>query len=697
MFLTPLFMIAAAAGAAIPLFLHLMQTRKRASVPFPTLRFLKEAQKQSARRIRIENFLLWFIRTLIMLLLGTAFAMPILRRKGLAWLGDAPRDVAIVVDSSYSMGYETGRGTVWDKALETASGIVSDLGENDRYCIYLAGEQPEALVSEPINDKQQGLDRISGLAPANTSSRIAPAVAAAAKALRKDSPGRETEIHIITDNQALPWNSFGAGSAAAGDWDPSVLGKDTAVFVSLLGVAAPQNTAPASVELRPEIPRPNSAAEIATTFSRTGSPPPTTAVLFIDGKEVARRPVGDTTTDAAPAFAIPPLAAGVHVGRIETPPDHLPADDVFHFLVRVEAARPSLCVGSPADTLFVRTALQTAAGIGAPPTDLVDPARLAATPLSRYAALFLCNALPLSGQAIGAVERHVRSGGLLVLFPGTSASLTDYSAWSALPTPVAIEDVPRALRRRNVSWDQPTHPIVRALRDGAGVPPLTVRRSLLWGKLPENAKPLASIGSTRPFLIERPFGDGHVLIFAVSADRTWSDFPLSPFYLPLVSQCVDYGAGLGKRTPCHWLAPSLPLPVPPGADPHNLVLLGPDERPSPIRRTLENGSTIFLAEQLATPGIYSLTDRIQSSATPVLAVDLPRDESDLTPIRPETIPERLGIESPYVADDLATLRRLVKDHRVGRSYAEPLLWAAFLLTIAEFSLANQFLRRRSSK
>ena len=63
----------------------------------------------------------------------------------------------------------------------------------------------------------------------------------------------------------------------------------------------------------------------------------------------------------------------------------------------------------------------------------------------------------------------------------------------------------------------------------------------------------------QPFLLDRPFGDGRVLMFAVSADRTWSDFPLSPFFLPLLLQCADYGAGVGAKTPFVWATDSLSL------------------------------------------------------------------------------------------------------------------------------------------
>ena len=50
----------------------------------------------------------------------------------------------------------------------------------------------------------------------------------------------------------------------------------------------------------------------------------------------------------------------------------------------------------------------------------------------------------------------------------------------------------------------------------------------------------------------------------------------------------------------------------------------------------------------------------------------------------------------YIAKDLATLERLMNDHRVGRAYGEHLLWAAFLLVILEFFLANLLLRKKEN-
>ena len=160
--------------------------------------------------------------------------------------------------------------------------------------------------------------------------------------------------------------------------------------------------------------------------------------------------------------------------------------------------------------------------------------------------------------------------------PGIDAPAAAYGSWNCLPgKPVSVAEVPLAMRRRTLGWDQPRHPMVRALRKGGSVPPLTVRRSLVWEDLEEDAQTLISMGSGQPFLLDRAFGDGRVLFYAVSADRTWSDFPLSPFYLPMVVQSVDFSAGLGSKDPYYWAGDSLPLAgqLPP-APPHSPLVPG---------------------------------------------------------------------------------------------------------------------------
>lgn len=689
MFLAPFFLIAAAVGAMVPLVLHLMQNQRKEQLPFPTLRFLKLAEKHSSRKVRLQNFLLWLLRTLIMVLLGMAFAMPMIRRSGLGWLGEAPRDVAVVLDASYSMGYRTERGSVWEKGIEAAVAIIEGLSDKDRFCIYLAREQPEALVAEPIGNKQEGLSRLRALQPGQTSSRLSSAIAEAVKALQKVETRREREIHIITDNQALPWQSLAAEKVE--------IDEQTAVFVSMLGVPAPENSGVGSVELQPSVARIGADVKVTAKMLRSGPPTETTATLFVDEKEAGRRSIraGDPEA-AAPTFNLPPLEPGMHAARIQTPEDNLPIDDSFYFMIRVQDEMPALIVGNDGDTLFLRTALRTGFG-RATAVATLKPEQITEKPLSAYSCVILCNALPLPGQAIAAVEDYVKTGGLLVLFPGMGASADAYQAWNCLPgVPSAIEDLPLSQRNRTLTWDQPQHLLVRPLRQGMAIPTLAIRRRLVWEKMHETSERIVSLGANQPFLVDRPFGEGRVLMFAVSADRTWSDFPLSPFFLPLAVQCAEYGGGAGAKAPFVWATDSLPLSERFPEIKGTPTLTAPDGNPVSIRSATVQGRTVLNAENVTSPGIYTLSTAEQPEAKPALAVNLLRDESDLAPIPADEVPKRLGVDRTKVATDLVMLRQMLEEHRIGRTYGEHLLWLAFLLTAIEFVYANVLARGSKS-
>lgn len=697
MFELPLFLLAALGGSMIPLLLHMMQKRRSPPVPFPTLRFLLMAQKSSSHRIRAEHLLLWLLRTLIMLLLGAAFAMPVLRAGGggAGFLGRAPRDIAIVLDVSYSMGYQTGRDTVFDQAIALAVDLVEGLAESDRFCIYLAEDQPQALIAEPISDKQIGTARLRALKPSHGTSRLLPAVAAAREMLEQTAGRRQQELHILTDNQALAWgrDAVDDGNHAEEDADADAPRSDRNLtyFVTLTGVIAPENTTPRLIELQPTVLFKDSAAQLRVELGHTGPPRETTVTFYLNDQEQARQAVtAGTPQGGQVVFPLPPLPPGSHSGRVETLVDNLASDDAFHFLVRVREQMPTLVCGEARDTLFLRAALRALAGGEAVFTE-VAPEALAGEALQAYSTVFLCNALPLSGQAMAALDQYVRRGGLLVVFPGFRAAVGDYKAWANLPgAPQEIRAFERAASRQTLLWQDLRHPVLRTLDSALTTPVIALERALVWAETAADAQPLIALGSGEPLLLERPVGDGSIMLFAISADRSWSNFPLTPFYLPLISQLVEYGAGLGASAPYVLGAKMLPLhAVLPEAGP-DVALRTPDGRPVTIRRVLQDGQTLGYIEEATMPGIYRMVGA--NGEQPALAVNMPREESDLTPVATDGLAALLGVESLHTATDRESLTALLQDHRVGRTYGELLLWLVLLLLPLEFVYANRLAR-----
>ena len=114
-FLTPLFLVGLA-GLAIPVILHLIQKERKNVVQFPSLMFLRRVPYQSVRRRRIRHWLLLFMRLAALALIVLAFARPFLRRTEISAAASGAREVVILLDRSYSMGY----GDRWTRAQAAA-------------------------------------------------------------------------------------------------------------------------------------------------------------------------------------------------------------------------------------------------------------------------------------------------------------------------------------------------------------------------------------------------------------------------------------------------------------------------------------------------------------------------------------------------------------------------------------------------
>ena len=98
------------AAAALPVLIHLWSRRRYFETPWAATQFLLAAIRRHQRRIQIEHWLLLAIRVLILLLLAFALAEPVV--SGLAGAGDPtlqpPTHTVLVIDTSYSMAYESG-------------------------------------------------------------------------------------------------------------------------------------------------------------------------------------------------------------------------------------------------------------------------------------------------------------------------------------------------------------------------------------------------------------------------------------------------------------------------------------------------------------------------------------------------------------------------------------------------------------
>ena len=113
------------AAASVPILIHLLNRRKFREVHWAAMRFLLAAIRKNQRRIRIEQWLLLAIRTLIILLVVTAMAKPFLEAFGMVIAGRRVHRV-LVLDASLSMGYTSAGTSRFDQAKAVAAQLVKE-------------------------------------------------------------------------------------------------------------------------------------------------------------------------------------------------------------------------------------------------------------------------------------------------------------------------------------------------------------------------------------------------------------------------------------------------------------------------------------------------------------------------------------------------------------------------------------------
>jgi len=136
---------------AVPIIIWLLSRLRFKSVEWAAQTFLLRALKRSQKRLRLENLLLLLIRCLVI----ACFVLALARPRGQAIIAsteDARRNVVIVIDTSYSTGYQIGsdaQQTVHEREKRAASEILRQLRPVDRVNVIAFDEDARKLYLSP--------------------------------------------------------------------------------------------------------------------------------------------------------------------------------------------------------------------------------------------------------------------------------------------------------------------------------------------------------------------------------------------------------------------------------------------------------------------------------------------------------------------------------------------------------------------
>ena len=558
MFLNP-WLLGGLAAIGAPIVIHLMMRRKVRRMRWAAMRFLQVVVQRNERRLRVEDRLLLLLRCLLLILLALALARPAFRSAGVAVSGGA-RTVVIALDNSYSMGLTDGGASRFENGKKAAEQIVNALPGGSSVAFLLFSDVARPVIVEPATDLNLVRRMIGQSALTDRGSNVHPALEEALDIVKRHASDRGG-VYLITDGQAAGWKEMGAMRSEVFDAKASVgiivpgPGDQPNLGISDLQLASAM--APVGTAARFTIEAANYGREavhnVTVSLSMDGEPPGDQAVI-------ESIPAGESRRVSLFGKA---RSAGYHGVTAELPPDHLAADDRRTIVVRaVEEVRVLLVAGdmgatpSEGDAFFLERAL---APVGPADRDryyiktqTVRYTDLAGLKLADFDAVALADVPQLDKEGVTDLERFVREGGGLMIFPGAKTDPNFYN--QTLGTmgmlPAAMEgrwqDETAKGKYRSLQKSGYTHPMVAIWQDPASGTLATARFYQGVRLVPlapadkEAGEPVTVLNYADggAAIVERTWGLGRVIEFSSTANTAWNDLPAHPAFVPLMQRAL---------------------------------------------------------------------------------------------------------------------------------------------------------------
>ena len=169
------------------------------------MRFLIEAVKKNSRRIRVENWILLAVRTLIIVFAVLAMAKPFLESMGALPIFDGQRTHRVLVlDGSLSMGYESGDKTRFEEAKALAARLVQDARRGDVISLVVMADPPKVVIGNPSSNHDEVRKELGEIILPHGGTDLAASFAKIDEVLDVSALPQK-EVVVITDLQAASW------------------------------------------------------------------------------------------------------------------------------------------------------------------------------------------------------------------------------------------------------------------------------------------------------------------------------------------------------------------------------------------------------------------------------------------------------------------------------------------------------------
>jgi len=549
------------AAVVVPLIVHFFKRRKFDQVGWAAMQFLNPGPKTERKRF-FEYFLLLFLRISLIATVVLAFASPQLSGRYLGGRQAAgPMHLVILIDGSGSMAFTRDGQSDSDRAKLWAGRVIDRLDAGDRVAIFQVNRRVVPIVGAFSSDRTLAKGALGLLAEPSGSADWPQAVQTASALL--DTVESNQRILILGDNQKSSW----ADETTSAKWE--MLAKTPLPPIAVIDVAPDRPAAPRNASLDSlttaravspagrEVEFRSGATAFNMGFADVGK------VLFqVDGRPVAEFPAASTVVFRQK------FSVGSHLVTAMLPGDTLPSDNRQDFALDVVAAIPVLIIdGGEVGGNYLRIALAPARD--PTPAFAVRSIRMAdwtgsilfqdvRGPDTPPRVLVLANVEKISVHQQREIEKFLNAGGSVLIAAGDRC---DAAQWNRIAYRAGQGFLPARLLEpvgdeadlegaQSIQIEGLAHPALELFQDPHPGGLQTARFPRRWkvgaavGVPGATGVPIALFHDREPFLVERAFGHGRVILATHPLDGSWrTNVHRIPEFVQLAHELMYYLAG----------------------------------------------------------------------------------------------------------------------------------------------------------
>ena len=586
--------------AFIPLILHLLGKRRIKEKPFSSLFLLKEIKKSSSIWMRVKDLILLLLRTFFLLFLIIGFSHPIVLSP-LPFLGkEAPRNVAILIDISMSIGvngvFEKTKQQVRKifKTVDTGSGTTL-IAFSDRI------EVEKEIVGEA--ELESFLDQIK--ITYRATNFLPPLETAEKRVLQKE--GFSKHIFIISDFQKTALKNIQStykklDRKKINIYATCIEGSKKNLFFSGWRIEPPFPLPGLRLKIFPEL----------VTDEKSSNP----VEIFMDG---VMKGIKERTEDKKEVFfEIETGEAGYKNGFFRTSGDSLDMDNNYYFSFYVPENLNVLLVGKKNDYSHLSAVLDP--GIKTPiELKTIEPKDLPRTNLSLYDVLILYNTRVDGYVKARAMDFLARRGGVLLVMGNEYINEVNKTIF---------EDI-HILRKNDTKKGFFTVKMVdtgfNPLSDfkNKGLKNLYDTKFFQYYTIKSKLKTVIEDKNGNPLMLAGNINGGKMVLFPFAFQSEWTQLPLKAIFVPLIYRLIFYLAAKREKLQEFHTGEPLKISIPEEGKMPFFILPDNSEK-SPILSATRND---YILNYTDIPGIYRFVP--QPGETIPVAVNIKEEESML--------------------------------------------------------------------